>query len=222
MPRTRSTVHWQVCSRTTTISDSQRLTSTSGYCVAMPGHRDSDNPQSTGIRCQCPGQRQQPRNLRRSKADLRSDFYNIITFLTLTTAINNRGLPTLRQNYVEGYYLDNTSLSMAPVLPTINAVAQILLRNYRAVTVAVPNSSWHQPTPSALNTGAGFQVYAIQDEELQSENINFKDHGITVLPPITNTGDSQRLQTSGHAIITKGASHFGLISNTNWECLTIP
>lgn len=175
----------------------------------MPG----DKPRHTGPGCtRC-----------RSEADLRTEFRTQVMLLAHVTAINNRGHSTLNQDYVQvNNEPSDTALSSA-----INALAGILIRDHRAVAVVVPSSPYHQPPPSVLR-GTALQVYAIQDEELQCEDVQLRDHDITVVTPIPNadTGWYQRSEGGcpqpSNYMLTKGKSHFQVISDLHWECLNIP
>jgi hypothetical protein len=130
--------------------------------------------------------------------------------LTLVTAINNGGCSTLPQDYMERYngLFDTTSPTPGNV---INAVATILMRDERAVAATVPDSK------SVLN-GSHCYVYVIEDVEPQFECANFKDHGITT----AHTDAKQHPRATNNVVITKGTSHFDLISDENWDCLKIP
>jgi hypothetical protein len=144
------------------------------------------------------------------KADLHKEFCVLIMLLILVTAINNGGCSTLPQDYMEPYItpFDTTSPTPGNV---INAVAAILMQDERVVAAAVPDSK------SVLNESR-CHVYVIEDVEPQFECASFKDHGVT----IAHTDAKQHPQTSDNVMITKGTSHFDLISGENWNCLKIP
>lgn len=158
------------------------------------------------------------------EAELRTEFRTHLILLILVTAINNRGHSILNQDYVQvNKDLSNTALSAK-----IDAVAEILVRDHRAVAVAVPNSPYHQLAPYVLR-GSALQVYVIQDEELQCKDAQLRDHDITVTP-ISNADmgwhqrseDIDRCPQPSSYILTKGISHFDVISDGHWECLNIP
>jgi hypothetical protein len=142
--------------------------------------------------------------------DLQKEFCALIMLLTAVTAINNRGHPTLQQDCTEHHraLFDTTAPDPSNV---INAVAAILMRDYRAVAAAIPGYEY------ALN-GPDCYVYVIEDEKPQFEGMNFKDRNTTV---VATTDPMQHLQTSDNVIITKGISHFDLISDKSWDCLKI-
>jgi hypothetical protein len=108
----------------------------------------------------------------------------------------------LRQDYKEAYtaLFDTILLDPSNVL---NAVAAILVRDYRMVAAVASDS---------VPRGSDLNVYVMQDVEPQ---FNDKEHGITVLAAIANTDTMDGFQTSNNTIITKGKSHFSLISDEN-------
>ena len=114
-------------------------------------------------------------------ADLQDEFRALITLLIRVTAINNGGRSTLCQDYKEAYttLFDTTLPDPSNVL---NAVAAILVRDYRMVAAVASDS---------VPRGSDLNVYVMQDVEPQ---FNDKDHGIAVLAAITNTDTKDGFQ----------------------------
>jgi hypothetical protein len=154
-----------------------------------------------------------------SEGDLHSEFGRLTTLLTLVTAINNKGNPTLEREFSDGYK-DVFDTCLPEASSMIHALSSILVRDYRDVAVALPNSQYH-PSSSSGHSSV-LQVYVMQDDDLQFENMVVRDYGVAALTPIENAGTKEYRETSGNIVITKGTSHFDLISNDNWKCLTIP
>ena len=155
----------------------------------------------------------------RSEADIHSEFSRLTTLLTLVTAINNKGHPTLEREFSDGYEdLFDTCLPEASSI--IHALSLILVRDYQDIAVALPNSQYH-PSASSVHSSI-LQVYVMQDDDLQFEDTVVRDYDVVALTPIENAGTKEYRETSNNIVITKGTSHFDLISNNNWKCLTIP
>ena len=150
-----------------------------------------------------------------NEADLHSEFRGLLSLLTFVTAVNNMGHSTLHHRFIDDYkaLFDRSAPEMGAIIQALSAV---LVRDYRVVAVALPNSHYH-PSTSFGHGGSSLQAYVMQDE-----NGQFRGHKATVLTPIENAGTKQYRQTSDSLVITKGVSHFDLISNDNWKCLTIP
>ena len=115
-------------------------------------------------------------------ADLQDEFRALITLLIRVTAINNGGRSTLRQEAYTALF-DTILLDPSNVL---NAVAAILVRDYRMVAAVASDS---------VPRGSDLNVYVMQDVEPQ---FNDKEHGITVLAAIANTDTMDGFQTSNN------------------------
>ena len=110
---------------------------------------------------------------------------------------------------------------MEPELSNVvNAVAAILKQDNRAVAVQTTKLPCHQLVQH-VPLSVSHYVYVTQDGELHFNKTNYKDHSIAVPEPITNTGTKQHPQNYVTPVITKGTSHFDLISCKNWDCLEI-
>ena len=149
------------------------------------------------------------------EADPCREFGSLTMLLALVTAVENGGHSSLQPAYRERYKGLFDTMEPDPN-NVVNAVAAILERDNRAVAVLATKSPCHQSV-SHVPLNVGHYVYVTQDGGLHFNETNSKDHSITVLEPIANASTQKHPQNDVTLVITKGTSHFDLISRKKLE-----
>jgi hypothetical protein len=165
-----------------------------------------------------------------SSEDPHYDFRSLLMLLTLVTSFNNNGIPMLKESFTEGYHpIFDTSLPTPSRAIIINAVAAILITDGEVVAVAPCNGPSYaiQPVTKGGISGQDLPpdrvVWIGEDATIAFDgNLPTEIKGFVVVQNgNTNVNPTVPQRKQDYYLEPKGLSYFDLISNDNWNCLTI-
>lgn len=152
-----------------------------------------------------------------SDEELRQEFRALSMLLTAATTIN-RGQPSEPSQLPSEKYRGSFERTSNPRELALNAVATLLVRCDESIAVVGHDSQ---------------QVFAMQDEVREDREGREESRfpiGFPSIPKLSTITSPNRKKPSQHfpkdeisqcAIAKPGKSHYNLISDSNWKCLTI-
>jgi hypothetical protein len=159
-----------------------------------------------------------------SNQDLHLEFRTLSMLFTAVTTINRQQPSELPQAYDQQYYTRSERSSWQDL--ALNALATILVREAREVVAVVAHSASEYEPP---------KIYAMQDGE--SADVAQGDSAVqSLLSKITLIANPDRKKPNQkfpkyfkrsnkpkpiYEIAKPGESHYGLISDSHWDCLDI-